>query len=367
MEAFGIITLNENSEMAYFTEIAIRASELGMTCCRFIPSNIHPVSQQISGSIYDPHTKKWAATEFPIPTILYDRCFYGDDFQSKQCSSIVSWLKGREDIVFLGYGLPNKLELNHVLKQSVLSPYLPLTQSITNLSVVLEELNQFKRIVIKPINGSQGNGIYYIEYETLPIKVKTFNKNRHIQKEFHDEKKFHTWISTLISKKNYLVQPYLELSNENNQPFDIRILLQKCEDGSWMERGRGIRVGHPDGIISNLHAGGQTESYGLWKQKLSPNQKEFIDLEINELLREIPKVLEEKFLPLFELGIDVGMAKDGSIWVLDINSKPGRKVILETTPENRDDLFFAPILYGRTLDSSGQNGRKRYDAKTLSY
>jgi glutathione synthase/RimK-type ligase-like ATP-grasp enzyme len=361
------MTLNENSETSYFTEIAKRAAIGGVTCYRFIPSNIHPVTQVVTGSIFDTITGEWNKTEFAIPNILYDRCFYGEDIHSNQCMSIVSWLKSRNDIFFLGYGLPNKLELYNVLKQSPLVPYLPPTKLISISSTVLDELSVHKRIVLKPVNGSQGNGIFYIELQTLTYIVKTFNKNQHILREFRDQKKFRAWIESLLAKKSYLIQPYLELINENEEPFDIRILLQKGKDGCWQERGRGIRVGHPDGILSNLSAGGHIVHYDAWKEHYSSYQLEFIETEIIDILEKIPTTLEETFLPLFELGIDIGIAKTGSIWILDINSKPGRKVLLETSPEKQEDIYISPILYGKTLANSENNERKRYDAKTLSY
>jgi glutathione synthase/RimK-type ligase-like ATP-grasp enzyme len=367
VETLGIMTLKDTSEQEYFTEIALKAADNGITCLRFIPLNINPTSKMVTGSIFDLTTRQWKQEIFPIPNVLYDRCFYGEDVQSKQCISIVSWLKECNDLFFLGYGLPNKYELYNVLKRSSLRPYLPSTTLINDSNMVLEELSLHQRIVLKPINGSQGNGIFYLELKGTSICVKTFNRNQHIHKIFSNHKRFLTWLDLLLTKKSYLFQPYLELLNHQNEPFDIRILLQKDGDGNWVERGRGIRTGHPDGILSNLSAGGRISSFQKWKEHLSPNLEEFLEAEINDILSKIPILLEEAFLPLFELGIDIGVTRNGSIWILDINSKPGRKVILATNPEMKEELYKAPILYCKTLTSSVKNERKRYHAKTLSY
>jgi hypothetical protein len=366
VETFGIMTLREDSEQEYFTEIAIQAVALGITCYRFVPSNINQVSNKVTGYIFESTTSLWRQEEFPIPNVLYDRCYYGEDIHSKQCMSIVSWLKERHDIFFLGYGLPNKYELYNVLMHSPLQPYLPYTKLITDSQMIMEELGTNKKIVLKPINGSQGNGIFFIKLTGRSILVKTFNRKQHIHKTFPDEKKFVLWINSLLAKKSYLVQPYLELTNNQLEPFDIRIFLQKEKDGKWAERGRGIRTGHPAGILSNISAGGRIFHFDRWREHLPLNQKEYLELEINNILSKIPIILEMVFLPLFELGIDIGIAKNGSIWILDINSKPGRKVVLETNPEVKNDLYKAPILYSRTLQSFEHRERKRYDAKTLS-
>ena len=127
MIAFGIMTLSMESEASYIDEIAIRAHSCGMECFRFLPSKINPHNLKAEGRRFEIDQQRWIECEFSIPALLYDRCFYGDDEHSKQCIPIVSWLKSREDITFLGYGLPNKLDLYHALKTTVLSPYLPLS------------------------------------------------------------------------------------------------------------------------------------------------------------------------------------------------------------------------------------------------
>ncbi|HEX7056558.1 MAG TPA: YheC/YheD family protein, partial [Bacilli bacterium] len=55
--------------------------------------------------------------------------------------------------------------------------------------------------------------------------------------------------------------------------------------------------------------------------------------ETNRLLREIPSIcaeipqaLESRFGRLGELGVDLGIDRDNNVWILEVNSKPGRRV-----------------------------------------
>lgn len=355
-----------DSETPYFNEIAVRADSLGIECFRFIPSQIDPLTQLAKGKRYDPNKQCWVDHEFTIPNILYDRCFYGDDDHSKQCTPIVSWLKSRDDLTFLGYGLPNKLELYEVLKDTVLSPYLAHSEPTTDVLGILTALANKREIILKPISGSRGHGIYYVKKSDKTFHVKTEKHQQMISRIFPNEVKLSQWLKQLIQNHKYLMQPYLELSNNELQPFDIRILLQKDELGTWIERGRGIRKGNKGGILSNLSAGGSVTDFNTWLATLPVTTKEFICNELDYILKNLPSLLEEEFMPLFELGIDIGVAKDGSIWVLDVNSKPGRKVVLSTAPDLKETLFRAPLLYGRLLTLSNQTERKNYHAKTLS-
>jgi glutathione synthase/RimK-type ligase-like ATP-grasp enzyme len=365
--AFGIMTVSMESEHSYITEIANHAESCGMECFRFLPSKIDPLTLKVKGKKFTSKSKSWEDCEFPIPAILYDRCFYGDDEHSKQCIPIVSWLKTRTDITFLGYGLPNKLELYDVLKNTVLAAYLPVTQVITDSNIVLTELTRKKRIVLKPINGSQGNGIYYLKKNDKSFHVKTEKQKNIISRIFPNETKLIQWLQPLILKRQYLLQPFLELSNDALQPFDIRILLQKSMDGNWDELGRGIRIGNTGGILSNLSAGGSVVPFTEWSSALPPAKKEYMSQELEYILSKLPPILENAFLPLFEIGVDIGIAKNGSIWILDVNSKPGRKVILHTQPDIKETLTLAPLLYGKHLSELDPKERKSYYEKTLSH
>ncbi|WP_066068304.1 YheC/YheD family endospore coat-associated protein [Neobacillus soli] len=367
MITFGIMTLSMESETLYINEMAALAAACEMECFRFIPSAINPHTLQVRGKRFDSTVKGWLDCELPIPAIVYDRCFYGDDEHSKQCLPIVSWLKSRNDITFLGYGLPNKLELYKVLKNTVLTSYLPATHSVIDQEIVLNELSAMKKIILKPISGSQGYGIYYLKKNDKSFHVKTEKQKKIISRIFPNEAKLIQWLKVLIKQRDYLLQPYLELSNHEQQPFDIRILLQKNEHGVWGERGRGVRIGSTGGILSNLSAGGSVVTFAEWTSSLPPAKGEYIRQELNYILSKLPFILENEFLPLFEIGVDIGIAKNGSIWILDVNSKPGRKVLMHTQPDIKETLNLAPLLYGRHLSQTDQKERKNYYEKTLSH
>ncbi|RSK51552.1 YheC/YheD family endospore coat-associated protein [Bacillus canaveralius] len=366
MIKFGIMALHLNSENKYVNEIASRAASFGIECFRFIPSQINPVTMLVTGHRYDTERSRWNAAEFPIPDILYDRCFYGDDRHSKQCIPIVSWLKNNPDITFLGYGLPNKLEIYEVLASSPLAPYLPASKPVSLPEEVLNELKRHRKIILKPVNGSGGNGIYYLEVQKEGILAKTEKQGNQVNYLFSIKSKLSRWLESLLTKKKFLVQPYLQLTDDQDRPFDVRVLLQKDANGHWLERGRGIRTGKKDGILSNLSAGGVAAPFRAWVDKVDPSLKNFICEELDELLVKIPVVLEDSFMPLFELGVDIGITKDGAVWILDLNSKPGRKVILQSLPHLQEELFSAPLLYAKKIGSAVQKERKRYNEKTLS-
>lgn len=360
MFSFGMMSQNLNSELSYFTEIARHANPSIFTCYRFTPASIQPVSQLAIGERFDNEQGKWVKEEFAIPKILYDRCFYSDDPLSKQSMSIVKWLKSRPDITFIGSGLPNKWAIYEALSTSCLSPYIPETHKATNGKMVMSQLKKWKKSVLKPTFGSGGAGIYSLEKDGRSFIIAADFSGKMMRKIFHTESETEDWLNRLLNKKEYLMQPYLSLTDSENCPFDIRVLLQKDMAGTWTVRGKGIRRGSMNGILSNLSAGGEILPFEDYANSLNIRTKKFILHELDEILSKLPEILEASFPKLFELGVDIGVSQNNALWVLDTNSKPGRKVISATNPELKELLFKAPLDYAYFLIKNLQEREEQH-------
>lgn len=351
MISFGMMSLNTNSEVSYFTEIARRGDPEIFTCYRFSPSQIHPVTDKVQGERFDCRHDTWVEDEFPVPQLIYDRCFYSGDLRSKQCMAIVKWLKGRKDLLFLGIGLPNKWDIYQALSKSELAPYIPVTAQASNGKKVIEYVANWKKAILKPVFGSGGAGIYSIEKKGTEFLVSADHKGKITHRSFPSDSETLAWLNRLL-KREYLIQPYLNLTDSMDRPFDIRLLLQKNPSGDWTLRGKGIRRGKAEGILSNLTAGGEIIPSDDFVHSLDEKTKEFINSELDDIILKLPAILENSFSRLFELGIDIGVSKDHALWVLDTNSKPGRKVLMNTHPELADILYKAPLDYALFLAKS---------------
>lgn len=349
MISFGMMSLNLKSELSYFTEIARRANGDNVICYRFTPSDISPISQLAKGEKFDPTKDAWVRAEFPIPNFLYDRCFYSDDLISKQSMAIVKWLKSRDDLTFIGNGLPNKWAIYESLSKSPLSPYIPETIKVTCGKMVIAKVNSWGKLLLKPTFGSGGAGIYRVEKKGQTFTISADLGGKISDKTIDSESEAEVWLDQLFDKKEYLAQRYLKLTDSQNRPFDIRILMQKDMAGRWTVRGKGIRRGSENGILSNLRAGGMVLPLEDYVSSLSQRSRIFILHELEEILSELPAILESTFPRLFELGIDISISKDLALWILDTNSKPGRKVLLQNNPEMKDILYKAPIEYALFL------------------
>ncbi|MBB6281729.1 YheC/YheD family endospore coat-associated protein [Geobacillus subterraneus] len=344
MISLGFVTLDEQQERGYCTEVAKRAGRCGISVCRFSPLNIDPQTEYVHGSIFQAETSEWTDAVFAIPPFLYDRCFYGHDDRSKKAKPIMHWLKQRPDLVFLGYGLPGKWEVYESLSSHpLLSAYVPPTIRLERADDMLELLRDEHAVVAKPVHGSGGRGIYVIQKQGKTLSVQDgLGQERTV---IARRKELERLITSLNRRDGYALQPLLPLSTPAREPFDLRFLLQKDETGRWIERVRAVRIGRPGTWVANVRAGADIRPFADWLDHL-PSPKRILVVDgIETIIRTLPTYIDSEFGPLFEIGLDLGVADNGAVWILDVNSKPGRKVISILPPEQQNDIYEAPLRY----------------------
>lgn len=313
-----------------------------MEVFRFHPKQWNPISNEVSGEVFNHRLNEWEACIFPLPDYIYDRCYYANE-EHLSDFAIVKQLKKKTQ--FLSTGLPNKWAVFKAIHQDpTLSPFVLETNEIKSIEDVLSQLETNKRLVLKPKFGSQGKGILFLSMSGCHhIVVKTHIRGELKTGRFTKER-FAKWLTGFDLTEKYLSQPFLQLTNSSNEPFDVRILIQKKADGNWQETGRGIRLGKKGNLVSNVHNGGVTKPF------LIPDHQEHEILDqLNRIITTLPIILDQHFGPLFELGIDIGIDQTGTCWLLEANSKPGYRTIIETTEST--DIYVNPLRYCLYLHS----------------
>jgi hypothetical protein len=355
MKSFGILLLNYEQERHFFNEMAQKGTQNSFEIYMFCPTDINPLTEEVHGLKYDETSCQWVEEVYPIPSYIYDRCFYQNRAHFKTNYPIINWLKNKKEITFLGYGLPNKWHLYEVFSNhKILSPYIPETIRATSVKSIIDYALTKKKVLCKPESGSQGRGIFALIESNGTLSLRLPKEGKVIEKHFTTLNECEKWLAHVLTLSSYLMQPFLSLSDKDNHPFDIRVFIQKNKEGTWVERGRAVRRGSKNNILSNLHRGGKVGSYSTWLKSMPQRKRSFINTEIDMLIKQATTCLDEHFSPLFEIGLDIGMAQDYSIWLLDTNSKPGRQIILQNKKRLNDDLYEAPFHYCNYLNTVQQ-------------
>jgi glutathione synthase/RimK-type ligase-like ATP-grasp enzyme len=323
----------------------------------FTPEDLDEKSQQICGYVFS--DGKWVQKNMPYPDVAYDVGYYKEAKTIRQ----VSRIKEISQFRFIGYSLGNKWETHQrLLRYSDLQPHLIPTIKLEDASSLRTIADQFGNVIIKPVNGKEGKGIirlqraeqsYFWEENDKP-KI-SFGKS--------DVTKL---ANALLDQREYLVQKWIDIRNRDGKAYDIRSLMQKDGNGKWKISGMAAREGKPGRITSNVSEGGTTyPADDYLKTEFGRRMGRKLKRKLEELSYRICHCIEESYQkPQAELGLDFALDREGNIWLIEVNTKPGktpsRSVFALKTVQEAIRL---PIQYARYLvrtekKETGQSGRK---------
>lgn len=349
--SLGIITRCQGPhfiDKGYYKKLTLYGRKQGLRVFVFSPRQVDFSSRTVKGFEY--RNGRWQSGTFPIPALIYDRCFVGPSY--RHYKPFVEKLQKDPTITFLGHGLSGKWQVHQMLiKSPVLAPHLPPTE-ILSWSTLTCALNKYGTAVIKPMSGTHGVGVVRITEIASGYEVKGRNReNQPFRRLLQDVDGLKRFVLSHTSGRKFLVQPYLEMHTHDGTPFDVRVLVQKNGRGEWETTGKAVRLGDKRSITSNLHGGGKAVPLSTFlSQHFKPAMKERIEHQINRLANELPPFLEQSHGRLVELGIDVGIDTAGNVWVIEVNSRPGRTVFsMIDDPVARLHSITQPVRYAHYL------------------
>ncbi|MDU0205236.1 MULTISPECIES: YheC/YheD family protein [Paenibacillus] len=342
----------------FYQHLTYYGAREGLDVVVFSPNRIDWKGHTVRGYTYLTETKEWVPKLVPLPSLIYDRCFFNNKHSYEQYQYHVKKLRESPLIRFLGYGLGGKWEVDQILqKDRMISRYLPETNLLTSGSALRNWLQTREDVFLKPQGGSQGKGALHLHKENTMNGKSTYHikgRNAHnglVDHQFHDFYSCWQWLRSSIGNRPYLMQEYLHLHSSEGMAYDIRSLVQKNGSGIWESTGMAVRVGKPGSVTSNLHGGGSAEEVSAYLTR------EFGDTKASELIatltmlsNRIPPLLETHHGRLAELGIDLGIDTWGRVWILEVNSKPGRTIFARMRNEKaRLKSIANPIYYAGYL------------------
>ncbi|TCS96776.1 YheC/YheD family protein [Hazenella coriacea] len=355
----GIITSYHNHkkrppflEASYFHQLAIVGKELGIDIIVFNPKEVRWSNRKVPGWTVD-KKGSWEKDVFPVPYLIYDRCYYLDQKHYQELKPFVQRIADDPNTRLLGRALKGKYQTFEILKKNPeILPYLPETTRYQKPSDVSHILNHQTTVLLKPNGGSHGRGVVAISKVPKGFLIQGRSKNNQSFKILvRSNTKLQQWIGQFTQGSRYLIQPFLQLTTLDHKPFDLRILVQKNNRREWETTGIAVRMGQPHTITSNLHGGGEAAMLHPFLEKNFPQESRFDILQkITWISKNVPPFIEKEHGPLVELGIDVGIDREANVWILEVNSKPGRTIFIKTGELGvRQRAVQLPMQYARSL------------------
>ncbi len=263
------------------------------------------------------------SARIPAPDVIYNRIHSRKYEKSSLFSSIKSQWKNA--IIFNDHFL-NKWVIHELLFTDIeIRKFLPKTH-LLDLTQLLSTLADYPKAYLKPVNGSQGRGICFIDRQEEQNKFWVYVSESVATDPFllKNIDQLSTFIEQLQKRDTYIVQHAIPIFTLDGQLVDFRFLLHYYER-TWHITSAVARVGEKDRIISNQAQGGQLLKPLHVLEQWFPSEGKRKFEEMGALSKKVAETLQKSSNGLYcELGLDLAIDKDGGVWILEVNSKPSK-------------------------------------------
>ena len=314
--------------MNFTAVFALYGQKIGMLVFLFCASQAAAAAAQwIQG--YRLENGQWKADRCPLPDAVYDRSLPTSRAQARKFREALLQLKQRKRYVPLNGSLPGKLDVyDAMMRDDALQQWLPDTQLYEGTRQLANLLERHPRgLFLKPSAGMQGKGALRL----LPVEGGwqldgRDRSNGLLSERYENPSDLGRWIHAFISNAPYVVQPCLNLTDEAGHSCDMRVLIQKDENGCWSFTGAAVRRGAPGSVTANLHGGGDAiMAQTVLNARYGNDHGVKLMKQICHISENAAACLERHFGRFAELGLDFGLEPQGRVWLLEANAKPGRQ------------------------------------------
>ncbi|TJY42598.1 hypothetical protein E5161_07020 [Cohnella pontilimi] len=215
----------------------------------------------------------------------------------------------------------SKLAVSYMLLETPeTAEYVPDTRLLFKQSLN-EMLEAYSEVYIKPDKGVQGIGILRVVKKAEDRFVIRSNSYKAVCYDFDT-----LWglLSKLTYGSRYVIQKAIRSTTSSGAPFDIRIHVFRI-DGKWRSGVMYGRVDSPGKVTTNVKQGGTSVLMeSLFEEHLQYNEKRKRDMlkNLSKCAESIAETVNGMYPPLREYGIDVGIDKNGRLWIYEVNIAP---------------------------------------------
>lgn len=271
----------------------------------------------------------WTTIQVPFPNVIYDRI----PNRKSERKIAVKLLKERmqSDYLIPWYnpGFFSKMDIFERLQQDDrANSFLPETHPFTSFSVIERMLADYGHVYLKPSNGSLGLGVHQILYDRLEGHYYCRYRESVGDNKLRRFPSLESLMKNVFNKKNLttmVVQQGIQLLRAEGRLVDFRVHTNKDENGEWQVAAIAAKVAGPGSPTTHIHNGGAVKT--LEEIFELPEEQQRFREELTETALYLSKILEtqvEGFIG--EIGFDLGIDRNGRVWLFEANSKPGRSI-----------------------------------------
>ncbi|MDI4644808.1 YheC/YheD family protein [Cohnella hashimotonis] len=295
----------------------------------FTPKDINWQQETVHGWFLD-GGGGWVRRVVPLPDVVYNRL----PSRRAETGSYITSLREkfvRRRIPIFNWSFFNKSDVYSLLDNDP-EALAHLPESINNPTSekIKELLEKHHFLYYKPTGGSLGMGIYRLTYH--PKRGYFVRYRRGTSNVLLRFTSFASLIRMLRARhgarlSGYVVQQGIRLIEIDHCPIDFRFHMHKNGDNRWVVAGIGAKKAGRGSVTTHVKNGGQLMTPEQALSRTFGDRSSEVLQNAKDAAVKLSEAIERNYShTLGELGLDIGIDKDGEIWMFEANAKPGRSI-----------------------------------------
>ncbi|MBW7477044.1 YheC/YheD family protein [Paenibacillus oenotherae] len=309
----------------------------------FTPRDINWQQETINGYFLNGQSG-WYRKIVPLPDVVYNRL---PSRRAETTATIMSLRERfiRKQIPFFNWSFFNKSDVYKLLDQDVEAlQFLPESVNNPRPEKIKEMLEKHQFIYYKPTAGSLGAGIYRLTYHPKRGYFARYRRgNTNVLLRFTN---FSSLMRMLQAKHGnalgrYVSQQGVRLIEIDGCPIDFRFHMHKNGSNEWVPVGIGAKKAGRGSVTTHIKNGGSLLTPDQALGRTFGDRADEMLAKAKTVSVQLSQAIERNFPhTLGELGLDIGIDKDGEVWMFEANAKPGRSIFSHPAlrSQGRDSL-----------------------------
>jgi hypothetical protein len=283
----------------------------------------------------------------PYPWVIHNRAIFKNPASNRALMRLI-----RNGVhVFNARNRYSKLDIHQLLLQEPgIAPHLPETFG-ANWDTIQEMMIKYPSLLIKPVSGSIGRGIMRLqelEDRRWELSCPSLESGKWIRTRFSS--KLPSVLKLRLRNGRYLVQQQVSLACYKDSPFDLRVSVQRGEDGEWGITGIVGKVARRGSFLTNVAQGGRTYPLDVLLADMTQLNLEEVTARIHTLSLDIARCLSGHLPGLADLGLDIGITDEGWPMFIEANGRDQRYSFRKAGMlEEWKATYRNPMAYGHFL------------------
>ncbi|MCL6487967.1 MAG: YheC/YheD family protein [Alicyclobacillus mali] len=312
----------------HYRRIARAARRHGMRVCLFDPGRQAEWSRISAYVPVDSNRPDgdWEPASLRFPDVIYENVYV--HLAVKGYSAALRAQARRRGVPLFNPMLPGKWQMVGFLRRAQLHHLVPETEMLTTADALWRALERWRIVYVKPSGGYGGVNVHRLELlADGHVRMRADRRGGRVRawERVVDRRRLADFVQSLRGR--YLVQRGLRLFRVNGRRVDFRVVLHRDHQGEWQLIGIVPKMAAPDGVVTNIIAGG--ERWTLEKLE-SAAKREGKEVPVGDLVRaakSIAEALSRRYETVGLVGFDMAVEEDGHVWMIEMNPKPARSLL----------------------------------------